>query len=241
MTATQSKTGKLVHKESGNQGVSKVGAGASSSGFFNGLLFGSNMSPFGGESNLTYVSKPQEFEPHHVPCMVSVVHESLQPSLVMSPRALPQQNSQSDMVVDSVEQVQEIQALGNDSSAISNVFLDKAYTVLWKANIGHVDIVVVEDQLISLTINDAMNRKWVLSAIYASLMPSVKDLFWNYLANLHTFDSLPWLLIGDFNQIRSSSEKQGGRPEPLLKMRPFREVMVKRNLIDLEAKGCRFT
>ncbi|XVF26841.1 hypothetical protein REPUB_Repub14bG0054000 [Reevesia pubescens] len=120
------------------------------------------MSPFGGGSNLTHVSKPQESEPHHVQCMVSVVHESPQPSLVTSPRALPQQNPPSDMVVDLFDGVAKVNARG----------FSGGIWVLWKANIGHVDIVVMEDQLISLTITDAMNRKWVLSTVYASPTPS---------------------------------------------------------------------
>ncbi|XVF29753.1 hypothetical protein REPUB_Repub15cG0149300 [Reevesia pubescens] len=42
-------------------------------------------------------------------------------------------------------------------------------------------------------------------------------------------------------QVLSSSEKQGGRPEPISRMNYFRDIMTRRALIDLEAKGCKFT
>ncbi|XVF28490.1 hypothetical protein REPUB_Repub15cG0033500 [Reevesia pubescens] len=258
-------------------------AGTSSSGSFNGLPLGSNMSPFGGGSNLTFGSKPQEPDTHPVSCIVSGVHESPHLFLTTSPRALPQQNPPSDMIIDSMRQVQDCQASGNDSSAISSIFLDK--TSIIEVNDGspvepigagsldflrhvrelirahRVNILIIVEPRISGSNADRVIRKlkfdgvakvdargfsggiWVLwkATVYASPTPSVRELFWNYLANLHTFDSLPWLLVGDFNQILSSSEKQGGRPEPLSRMRPFREVMAKCDLIDLEAKGCQFT
>lgn len=47
--------------------------------------------------------------------------------------------------------------------------------------------------------------------------------------------------MGDFNQIISSHEKFGGRPEPSCRMEQFREVLTRRGLIDMEARGCKFT
>ncbi|XVF27194.1 hypothetical protein REPUB_Repub14bG0086100 [Reevesia pubescens] len=79
------------------------------------------------------------------------------------------------------------------------------------------------------------------SGVYASPTPSTRELLWNYLFEFQSFDSMPWLLIDDFNQILSGLEKQGGRPKPTARMKPFMEIMTKRNLIDLEAKGCKYT
>ncbi|XVF35202.1 hypothetical protein REPUB_Repub18cG0125100 [Reevesia pubescens] len=52
---------------------------------------------------------------------------------------------------------------------------------------------------------------------------------------------LPWVLLGDFNQVGANAEKQGDLPENRRNMEAFLEVFASRNLIDLRAKGTRFT
>ncbi|XVE93717.1 hypothetical protein REPUB_Repub01dG0218300 [Reevesia pubescens] len=93
--------------------------------------------------------------------------------------------------------------------------------VLWKACIGHVEVVELKQQIISLTVTDSRGFKWGLSVVYASPTPSIRDILWNHLYSFNTFDSLPWLLVGDFNQILSGLEKQWGRPEPFSRMNSF--------------------
>ncbi|OMO68562.1 reverse transcriptase [Corchorus capsularis] len=54
-----------------------------------------------------------------------------------------------------------------------------------------------------------------------------------------------WVLwkssIGLMNVVEQSDEKFGGRPEPVRRMEQFREVVDRRQLIDLDASGCKFT
>ena len=65
--------------------------------------------------------------------------------------------------------------------------------------------------------------------------------FWDYLQNLAFNISLPWLLLGDFNDMISEEEKLGGLPINRTRMTAFRNCLDKCGLIDLGFHGPRFT
>ena len=58
---------------------------------------------------------------------------------------------------------------------------------------------------------------------------------------LHQQVTLPWICIGDFNEILSVNEKQGGEPRSEWQMANFREVLDNCRLRDMGFKGARFT
>lgn len=51
---------------------------------------------------------------------------------------------------------------------------------------------------------------WLCNAIYASLVPSVRELLWSYVTSFSDNVDSPWLLISDFNKILRSYEVKGG-------------------------------
>lgn len=58
---------------------------------------------------------------------------------------------------------------------------------------------------------------------------------------LHSSNTLPWLCMGDFNQILKASKKQGGKDPLVSLMASFKEVIFDCNLIKLPMYGSRFT
>ena len=48
---------------------------------------------------------------------------------------------------------------------------------------------------------------FLLTAIYALPNFNKRKIFWDYLQNLATTISLPWVLLGDFNDMLSDDEK----------------------------------
>ncbi|XVF24387.1 hypothetical protein REPUB_Repub13aG0123500 [Reevesia pubescens] len=104
-----------------------------------------------------------------------------------------------------------------------------------------VQVLAKDSQILTVLITGATGIKWGLSAIYVSPMPVNRTCLWNYLKRFDVFDNMPWMLIGDFNQICSNSEKQGGLPESKNNMAAFLEVFSVRNLVDLGAQGPKFT
>ena len=51
-----------------------------------------------------------------------------------------------------------------------------------------------------------------LATAYASPNFNKRKFFWEYLQNLATVISLPWVLLGDFHDMISGDEKMGGLP-----------------------------
>ncbi|KAK9938788.1 hypothetical protein M0R45_015509 [Rubus argutus] len=82
--------------------------------------------------------------------------------------------------------------------------------LLWNENKVHVDF--VDSNVQSITVKIALPGKptWLFSAIYASPTPAVRSTLWNYLDNLILSHDLPWMLMGDFNELVSSSDKNCG-------------------------------
>ena len=53
---------------------------------------------------------------------------------------------------------------------------------------------------------------FLFTVVYASPNFAKRKIFWNYLENLVATISLPWVLLGDFNDMTSEDEKMGGLP-----------------------------
>ena len=64
---------------------------------------------------------------------------------------------------------------------------------------------------------------------------------WTLLKHLHSRSTAPWLCYGDFNEILTMEEKQGGLIRPLRPMQEFREALLQCGLVDLGFQGNIFT
>ncbi|XVF21028.1 hypothetical protein REPUB_Repub12eG0055200 [Reevesia pubescens] len=113
--------------------------------------------------------------------------------------------------------------------------------VLWNNVLGKVRVLHKTDQFITLLIDKNWGLSWAVTAVYASPIPVVREMFWQFMKEFDHLDHTPWLLVGDFNQILTHDEKQGGGRESVRRMTQFLEVMQCRNWIDLGANGCQFT
>lgn len=102
------------------------------------------------------------------------------------------------------------------------------------------EIVTIDDQVINMLIKRGRNPVWFLSAIYASPKLNFRNELWQYIKSGFMQD-IPWLLVGDFNQVLDDSEKRGGKPIAQYRARPFREMVNGCALIDIGFEGLRFT
>lgn len=90
------------------------------------------------------------------------------------------------------------------------------------------------------------NSNWIISGIYASPHLVNRLIFWDQLWNFLIANSLPWVLLGDFNEIICASEKLGSGPlsPPSLsitRIREFRKMLGNCNVLDLGFERPRFT
>ncbi|CAM8939724.1 unnamed protein product [Rhodiola kirilowii] len=94
---------------------------------------------------------------------------------------------------------------------------------------NHIDVVV------------RSQKEFRLTLFYGEPAVSNRVNGWALLRRLNEVRGLPWVVIGDFNEILCSSEVQGGRGRQNWQMENFRSVLNDCNLNDLGFSGYPFT
>lgn len=87
----------------------------------------------------------------------------------------------------------------------------------------------------------AFNKSFILSAIYASPKFHSRKLLWSDLLSFSVNINKPWLVVGDFNEVKNKSEKQGGRNISVHRSNLYVDTMNNCNLIDLGFNGPKYT
>ena len=77
------------------------------------------------------------------------------------------------------------------------------------------------------------NKFYSITCVYCPTKENDKDPFWHYLHTYFTNIAHPWLLLCDFNEMLSSSDKQGGRPLSPGHLNRLPNLLVNSNGIDI--------
>ena len=97
-------------------------------------------------------------------------------------------------------------------------------------------------QEIHATIKECSNNlSWLLSSIYASPRLVERRILWSNRAKVAQLHTLPWLLLGDFNEILSGEDKFGGRNINLNRALDFKGCLDASNILDLGFSGLKYT
>jgi hypothetical protein len=95
---------------------------------------------------------------------------------------------------------------------------------------NYIDVKIVE--------SDKQRR---FTGIYEEFQWERKHLTWQRMRNLKANSDLPWLMMGDFNEILYLHEKEGGAPRPQQYMNAFRDALLDCELEDMGFIGDMFT
>ncbi|XP_075663998.1 uncharacterized protein LOC142633642 [Castanea sativa] len=82
---------------------------------------------------------------------------------------------------------------------------------------------------------------WHFTGFYGNPDTAKRPESWAKLKYLKGVSALPWMTIGDFNEITSASEKEGGSVRPRQQMANFNETINSCGLRDLGYNGPKFT
>jgi len=114
--------------------------------------------------------------------------------------------------------------------------------VLWKKEDAKVTLLASTDQEIHATIKVcSSNLTWLISAIYASPRLVERRILWSNLSKVANLHKLPWLLLGDFNEVLCREETFGGRQVNINRAMEFKECIDTCNVIDLGFAAPKFT
>ncbi|XP_075645553.1 uncharacterized protein LOC142616624 [Castanea sativa] len=96
----------------------------------------------------------------------------------------------------------------------------------------HIDAIVTEEQ---------GNKKWRFTGFYGNPETNKREESYRLLEKLSKSCDLPWVCMGDFNEIMHSGEKEGGSACPEGQMRIFYDTVNRCNLRDMGYNGPDFT
>ena len=129
----------------------------------------------------------------------------------------------------------------NQGMIVPSVRRSGGLALLWKDSMTvdvltcsprHIDAIVTEDR---------GNKQWRFTGFYGHPETSRRDESWTLLVNLSSQSVLPWVCMGDFNEICHRGEKVGGRERPEWQMRAFSSAINKSKLRDMGCFGPEFT
>ena len=120
--------------------------------------------------------------------------------------------------------------------AVSSEGRKGGLALLWAAG------VVVNTQTYSPNHIDANictqnSPSWRLIGVYGHPEKEQKAETWRLMRHLRAHGTLPWLCLGDFNEILSSNETRGGDPRQVTSMVAFRHTLLQCGLADLAFRG----
>ncbi|KAJ6396226.1 hypothetical protein OIU77_021289 [Salix suchowensis] len=110
--------------------------------------------------------------------------------------------------------------------------------LLWNGNTVSLQVIAHASQSITALVH-VQNKCWLLTVVYANLNPRIRESLWTYFYGLAKASNLPWLVMGDFNDIVCASEKCGGNLDSGCSA--FVDWIDRNHLIDLGFSGSKFT
>ncbi|GMI66653.1 hypothetical protein HRI_000334600 [Hibiscus trionum] len=111
----------------------------------------------------------------------------------------------------------------------------------WKNNCD-VSLRSYSQRHIDVLINDDSDGKlWRCTGFYGAPEEQHRAAAWNLLRQINDMPEIPWLIIGDFNEIAFLNEKQGGLTRSDRQMQEFRRVLSDCEVEDIGYKGRWYT
>ncbi|KAK3212073.1 hypothetical protein Dsin_016779 [Dipteronia sinensis] len=112
--------------------------------------------------------------------------------------------------------------------------------VMWKSDMV-IDLLIFSQDHINMTITEVGGKVWRLTGFYGRPERSLRCHSWTLLKRLVGMAHLPWVCIGDFDEILSDSDKFGGADRNWRTMSDFRETLEDCELENMGFIGPRFT
>ncbi|KAM0880448.1 hypothetical protein ACQ4PT_033570 [Festuca glaucescens] len=94
---------------------------------------------------------------------------------------------------------------------------------------------------IDIAVGEVGAMQWRFTGFYGEPSWENRDNSWDFIRQLNIEFDLPWLIMGDFNEVLYAHEKEGGNTRPLGMMQKFRECLSDCGLEDLGYIGDIFT
>ncbi|KAL0923655.1 hypothetical protein M5K25_007721 [Dendrobium thyrsiflorum] len=113
--------------------------------------------------------------------------------------------------------------------------------IKWNASKLHFQPIHITAQAITGTCLVGNLPSFLISFIYASNLEADRKCLWDHLSSITPDPDTPWILLGDYNCCRYTSEKLGGKPLPPRGLTDLNSMIFNNCLEDLASVGCNYT
>ncbi|XP_019177748.1 PREDICTED: uncharacterized protein LOC109172953 [Ipomoea nil] len=122
-----------------------------------------------------------------------------------------------------------------DSSGLSG-----GLALLWRAN-NTTRLISYSTNYVDVEVTMPGCEKWRMTGFYGFSQRGQRRDSWDLIRTLVGRSNLPWVMIGDFNDLLYQSEKRGGNPHPLSLLHGFGETIEECGLAQMPMMGYPFT
>jgi endonuclease/exonuclease/phosphatase family metal-dependent hydrolase len=112
--------------------------------------------------------------------------------------------------------------------------------IMWKDSV-RCRVMNYSRNFINIIVEDEEKRDWRLTCYYGYPERSRRRMSWDLLRELRDMSTLPWCVIGDFNDLLSQEDKKGLLPHPNWLCSGFRSAVNDCDLTDIHLEGYPFT
>ncbi|XP_058727038.1 uncharacterized protein LOC131598458 [Vicia villosa] len=114
--------------------------------------------------------------------------------------------------------------------------------VMWKDKEVTVTLLQKEEQFIHLDVISADKRiHYLATIVYAMNQLERRKCLWEQIENLGTNTSIPWIVMGDYNNVLTSQDRIGGNQVNIAEYKDLADMMHRTGLFEAPTRGRHFT
>jgi endonuclease/exonuclease/phosphatase family metal-dependent hydrolase len=126
-------------------------------------------------------------------------------------------------------------------AGVSSNGLSGGLALYWHDQLS-VEVQSINERYIDAYVRENPNAlQWRITCVYGEPRVEDRHRMWETLRNLKSVSTLPWLVLGDFNEALWQEEHISCTPRPVSQMEAFREVLYDCDLTDLGFSGVPYT
>lgn len=113
---------------------------------------------------------------------------------------------------------------------------------MWKDQEGKIKMLQTEEQFIHVEVHSLDNTlQYYATIVYAKNQLDKIRVLWEQIDSLGSNINLPWIVLGDYNSVLYSKDRNGGNQVNVAEYKDLAEMMPRQGLFEVPSKGCHFT
>ncbi|XP_058783262.1 uncharacterized protein LOC131657933 [Vicia villosa] len=114
--------------------------------------------------------------------------------------------------------------------------------IIWKNQEVQIKLVCEEEQFIHVEVRGLDGSfQYFATIVYAMNQLNRRKVLWEQIDNLGNAINMPWIVMGDYNNVLSSKDRIGGNPVHISEYCDLDDMMQRQGLYEDPSRGCHYT